>query len=30
VCQQRVVGPNLARLRRRGGRHTLLTRELAS
>ena len=30
VCRQRIVGPNLARLRRRGGRHTLLTRELAS
>lgn len=30
VCHQRIVGPNLARLRRRGGRHTLLTRELAS
>ena len=30
ICHQRVVGPNLARLRRRGGRHTLLTRELAS
>jgi RNase P subunit RPR2 len=28
VCRQRIVGPNLARLRRRGGRHTLLTREL--
>ena len=30
VCRQRIVGPNLVRLRRRGGRHTLLTRELAS
>lgn len=25
VCGVRIVGPNLARLRRRGGRHTLLT-----
>ncbi len=30
VCRQRIVGPNLVRLRRRGGRHTLLTREAAS
>jgi len=30
VCGQRIVGPNLVRLRRRGGRHTLLTREAAS
>ncbi len=30
VCGHRIVGPNLARLRRRGGRHTLLTREAAS
>ncbi|HET8571026.1 MAG TPA: hypothetical protein VFN14_03985 [Candidatus Limnocylindria bacterium] len=30
VCRQRIVGPNLARLRRRGGRHTLLTREPAT
>lgn len=30
VCGHRIVGPNLVRLRRRGGRHTLLTREAAS
>jgi hypothetical protein len=30
TCHQRIVGPNLARLRRRGGRHTLLTREPAA
>lgn len=30
VCRQRIVGRNLVRLRRRGGRHTLLIRELAS
>lgn len=30
VCRQRIVGPNLVRLRRRGGRHTLLVRERAS
>jgi hypothetical protein len=26
LCRQRIVGPNLVRMRRRGGRHTLLTR----
>lgn len=30
VCRQRIIGPNLVRLRRRGGRHTLLMREQAS
>lgn len=30
VCRQRIVGPNLVRLRRRGGRHTLFIREAAS
>lgn len=30
TCRQRIVGPNLARLRRRGGRHTLLIRQQAS
>jgi RNase P subunit RPR2 len=30
VCRQRIVGPNLARMRRRGGRHTLFIREAAS
>ena len=30
VCRQRIIGRNLVRLRRRGGRHTLLIRELAS
>jgi hypothetical protein len=30
VCRQRIVGPNLARMRRRGGRHTLFMREAAS
>lgn len=30
VCRQRIVGPNLVRLRRRSGRHTLFIREAAS